>query len=761
MPFNIDYYNATRYFPAEPFWGSSFSTTPTTVATTAGGGDVIITGGTTINNITNTFTINNYNGVLTVSASGSSISSGSLVFANSNSVSFGMNGGTITASFGGGGGGMTASAGTQSAAGSLSFANSNGITAGMNASTITFSYNSTQFLGTAYTTHTHSQYFNTSQSSLFEQASHTSVFLTTQLAQALSGSNGSFSFQTATFGNLNGVSFYTSNGSIVASINALTSQSNQALSGSNGSFTFQTATFGNLNGISHYVSNGSLVASHNALTSQSNQALSGSNGSFAFQTATFGNLNGASFYTSNGSMVLSYTVPAANILTIDAANDGPVSYNYLSLDHAGTWAGAQGVAFTLSTGGGGSGTLYAAHNGLTTAQNVITWEDLGNGTTTLDSIVLDEAAAWASNAIGLFYSTLGGGAASLVAYDPNPYRIENMFALGNTTLTSSGTVNQETRNFRGLGIVSVGVSNDELLISASQSNQALGLYASSQTTGQSSSSTVDARSFSIRGAGNVSVGLSAGEFIISGSAAAGGIQAVYDGANSISSGTIRVTNANGVTLSINGQTLSGSVSTQPTVSFFEPWNAMGMQANGLGNGTFSLDRLLIPNPIAATRMALLQHYTGSTGAANGCSITYFAGLYTMNGSTASLLHSATFALSFDLNSNTNVTSAYGGHSGTRYRTIDIGTWNITPGDYLIGIGLRESTAGTSVTISHYCHPHVSLGPAVGGGNFVDFFINGAYSATTTTPPASIHITDINQSGAAGQIRSPYFVLVGT
>src|SRR5690349_10035618 len=38
-------------------------------------------------------------------------------------------------------------------------------------------------------------------------------------------------------------------------------------------------------------------------------------------------------------------------------------------------------------------------------------------------------------------------------------------------------------------------------------------------------------------------------------------RAVYDGANSISSGTIRFTNANGVSFSFNGQTVSGSVNT--------------------------------------------------------------------------------------------------------------------------------------------------------------------------------------------------------
>jgi len=55
---------------------------------------------------------------------------------------------------------------------------------------------------------------------------------------------------------------------------------------------------------------------------------------------------------------------------------------------------------------------------------------------------------------------------------------------------------------------------------AAQTNQTVGLYASSQTTGQSSSTTVDARSLTVRGAGQVSVGYSAGELIVSATTAA-------------------------------------------------------------------------------------------------------------------------------------------------------------------------------------------------------------------------------------------------
>lgn len=82
---------------------------------------------------------------------------GQLVLAGGNGITLSgsTNGGsqTITISGGGGGGGAALSAGTQSVStGTVNFANSNGITFGMsNSSQITASYNSTQFAGTGTT----------------------------------------------------------------------------------------------------------------------------------------------------------------------------------------------------------------------------------------------------------------------------------------------------------------------------------------------------------------------------------------------------------------------------------------------------------------------------------------------------------------------------------------------------------------------------------------------------------------------------------
>lgn len=285
------------------------------------------------------------------------ISSGTMLLAGGNNVTLSQNANSVTISAAPV---PVLSAGTQVAStGTVLFANSNGLTFGMSGSSqVTASHNG----------------------------------LTSQSNQALSGSNGSFTFQTATFGNLNGMSFYTSNGSLVgsysvpptaglisainasagttsnnlsaltfadgngvsfglngstitASHNALTSQSNQAFSAAGGSSAFQTLVFTNSNGISFSNTNGSVWASHDGLTSQSGQAASAANGSFAFQTVSFSNVNGISFGTSAGSAITA----SHNALT-SQSNQALSGSNGSFTFQTATFGNLNGLSFYSSNG---------------------------------------------------------------------------------------------------------------------------------------------------------------------------------------------------------------------------------------------------------------------------------------------------------------------------------------------------------------------------------------------------------------------------
>src|SRR6267154_5170800 len=100
----------------------------------------------------------------------------------------------------------------------------------------------------------------------------------------------------------------------------------------------------------------------------------------------------------------------------------------------------------------------------------------------------------------------------------------NIYAISNTFGTSSGTYNASVLSIAGSGAVGVAASASGWIISApNQTNQSLGLYASSQTFG-TSSSTVDARSLSVVGQGIVSVGMSGGSLVLSATTAAAASQ---------------------------------------------------------------------------------------------------------------------------------------------------------------------------------------------------------------------------------------------
>jgi hypothetical protein len=123
-----------------------------------------------------------------LSAGTATASLGTIVFSNSNGVSFGVNGQTVTASAAGVADGFNRlAAGTQTAGtlATVNFANGNGITFGMSdSSQITASHNG----------------------------------LTSQSNQAVSGANGSFTFQTLSLANSNGVSFSTGTQGIYATV---------------------------------------------------------------------------------------------------------------------------------------------------------------------------------------------------------------------------------------------------------------------------------------------------------------------------------------------------------------------------------------------------------------------------------------------------------------------------------------------------------------------------------------------------------------
>lgn len=262
-----------------------------------------------------------------------------LVFSNSNNVSFGLNGSTLTASVAAGGGGITnvnLSAGTTSQnLSNLVFSNSNGVTFGLNGSTVTASVAA----GGGGLTNVNVSAGTTSQ--------NLSNFV---------------------FSNSNGVSFGLNGSTVTGSHNGLTSQSNQALSGSNGSFAFQTATFGNLNGLSFYTSNGSMVASYTvpSVPAQTNQTLGAyavsnttqsSSGTFDARSFSIQGAGGVSVGVSNGSVIISGATGGGGggitNVNLSAGTTSQNLSNFVFSNSNGVSFGLNGSTITASAAGGG------------------------------------------------------------------------------------------------------------------------------------------------------------------------------------------------------------------------------------------------------------------------------------------------------------------------------------------------------------------------------------------------------------------------
>lgn len=334
---------------------------------------------------------------MTVNLVGSEVSG---AFNNGGGITFGLetNGSITAAAPPGAPSPVNFSAGTTSNnLASVVFSNSNNVSFGLNGSTVTASI-ATTYAGTGFTTGATAGALLVGTLNTAGLSMGVPAFLTTAMASnaatlsniRISAGTTSNLLSAFTFNNGNGITFGLDSSTVTASHNGLTSQSNQAFSAAGGSSAFQTlgfsdnvyASWTNTNGsvaitelrgsffavgnttqsssgtqnidaisfrgegmVSAGVSNGSIVVSGQPV------AISGSNGSFTASTFTFGNLNGLSFYTSNGSIVGSYT------------------------DAGGAGAGFSGGMSNLGNTSGTSGTVasqvvFVGTNGINLSQSV-------------------------------------------------------------------------------------------------------------------------------------------------------------------------------------------------------------------------------------------------------------------------------------------------------------------------------------------------------------------------------------------------------
>lgn len=645
-------------------------------------------------------------------------------------------------------------------------------------------------------------------------------------------------------------------------------------SASGTSTSANTIAFGNTNGISFSLSNGSVVgtvktdyqsSNANYLTSQSNQALSGSNGSFTFQTVTFGNSNGLSFYSTNGSFVGSYTVPNVPAQTNQTlglyatsnttqSSSGTVDARSITFAGAGIASvGITGnsVVVSVPSGGGGDGVNALVVNaGATTASTTLSLSNSNNVSFGHNAGVITASASFnqsvqpvavsGSNGSFAFSTVTFGNSNGASFYSTNgsmvvSYTVPSQSVQPVALSGSNGSFNFSTATFGNSNGMSFYTTNGSMVGSytvpsvPAQTNQTLGIYASSGTMG-TSSSTYDARSLTIVGSGAASVGWSNGSFIVSAPNAAAGNVTFSAGTASAGLASLVFSNSNNISFGLNGSTITASASgggggialansqttytsgtahlsgagaitiasttgqsyqiSVPATSSLSATGAVSISTNGstisigaplnlnsqrfgwppgnftavaaLGNGSFSINRMQAEGSITATRMEvpfLVSIASSATANTWGFACTAFGGIYTKNVSTLSSLSSGSVSFSISLASNTAGSTHVIAHA-IRAITIPINV-NMTPGEYFVGFGISTATSsiGTATTalgntwsvmggpvyssaVPQVTHFNATTNTSTGlwGGQ-------GVYSAAISTVPPAVSLSAINQTGS--------------
>lgn len=702
-------------------------------------------------------------GGVAVSAGTNSTSTGTVVFSNSNGVSFGMStNGVITASVAGAGAAGSISAGTTSVAlGQAIFSNSNNVSFGLNGSTLTATatFNQTADTNKAGTGFSSaglniglSGTLNTDGFSLSATVPTQSVQTQNLIQQVVAGTQTKTS-GSLSFANSNGITFGMSGtNTITASHNGLTQQSTQpvAVSGSNGSFAFSTVSFGNSNGMSFYTTNGSVVGSYtvpNAITninisggttsnntsgfilSNSNNVSFGLNGGTFTATATFNqtvqtqnmvsvngstgnisfsNSNGITFGANNSTITASYTVPTtAGLISNVKVSAGTTDANATGISFSnanGVTFGLNGSTITASVAPGAGGGSFTA--GVSNIGNTS-----GSTGTVSNRIVFA-----GGNNITLSQSTDGGGATVTISganIGGAQTGISGIIA-SNTTYTS-GTI-----SFSDANGVSFGTG----------AGQAINITHGLQFTSNTSNITANALNTSASrviniiaatnaaGAGNASLSsnisftnangatfyTSAGNAIaVSYTVPTQSVQTQNMVSIQGSTGNISFNNANGITFGANASTITASHNGLTSQSVQTQSNVQGIGAGTQTGRTGDV--------VFADSNGISFGMSGSSRVTASYTVPSTAGLLSAinvsGGTTSNNVQQIVFnnqnGISFGLNSNT-ITATHNGLTTARASNDGVGlntaqtnvTWTVNSS----GISLNASGyAGTGTTFN--------------------------------------------------------------
>jgi trimeric autotransporter adhesin len=440
-------------------------------------------------------------------------------------------------------------------------------------------------------------------------------------------------------------------------------------------------------------------------------------------------------------------------------------------------SGAGIVSVGVSTTGAAAGILVVSAS--TAATNpLLSLFAVGNTTSSVSSGV-NAAGSLSFDGAGIV--SVGISNSSIVVSAPSPNL--SLFAVGNTTGASSSTssVLPEALSFSGAGVASVGYSSNTIIISApAAANALISLFAVGNTTSSVSSGVQGQNSLSFDGAGIVSVGISNSSIVISASTAATNpvvsIFAVGNTTSSVSSGVIAagsmsfdaagalsvgVSNSSVVLSSPDVSTLSGvsGITTttggstisigEQVVSFLEPRPWLQTTTTTWALGTMAVEPFVVNRPLTINQAnffssravaAPLMTFSSSTASRTATASATW-------GSTASLvIYSQQDATSFGTFSSTTasfgmsavLSGSYSSSSKTFSQTVTFGWPQGTS---------AAVTSSMSTTFSHVSSTAASQVMHTSSSLFTNILRND-YPFAASFPPGN-YLAGIMWSSASG------------
>jgi hypothetical protein len=215
----------------------------------------------------------------------------------------------------------------------------------------------------------------------------------------------------------------------------------------------------------------------------------------------------------------------------------------------------------------------------------------------------------------------------------------------------------------------------------------------------------------------------------------------------------------GISISTNGSTISIMQTTGSSLATsFAPYDDSPMVTGQQGNGTLHIQPIRVPD-LQMDRIVIAMQVSNATNSSGSFTLSQWAGIYTRNVSTISLVSSTSVSTNFTMS---GTAGSYSRIGGPRALTIPW-TMTLTDNDYYVGLVSRTTSGGADVSVSALLlskFTNVDWSGILGtASNASDQRLLGLgiRSATTSGIPASIAFTDLRGTGSI-VLRSPVFQL---